>query len=48
MKPDLIDWLVGDEGWWKLQSKAFTTLALWGGAGLLLSWAVVNLTRAGQ
>jgi hypothetical protein len=48
MKPDLLDWFVGDEGWWELQGKVFATLALWGGSGLLLFWAVVSLAEAGQ
>lgn len=48
MKPDFSDWLVGDQGWWELQGKVFAKLALGGGAGLLLFWAVVSLARAGQ
>jgi hypothetical protein len=46
MKPDFFDWLAGDHEWWELQVKAFSTLALWGGSGLLLFRAVVSLVRA--
>jgi hypothetical protein len=49
MKPDFFDWLLaGDHDWWELQVKTFSTLALWGGSGLLLFWAVVSLARLGK